>query len=248
VPRLTEGAGVVTTRGDVHYVVTEYGIAYLFGKSIRERVLALAQIAHPDFRNEILKEAKNRKYIFPDQKELPTTEDVYPKDLETKISLTDGTGLFFRPIKPTDETMLRDMMYACSERSIAFRFFTPLREFSYSFIQEFTNVAYSQEMAIVALVQGSGGEQIIGVGRFFLNPETNRAEVSFIVRDDWQAKGLGSHLLDILTKIAIKRGIIGFEASVLAANHGMLAVFHNSGYNVTTKREEDMYIISYDFI
>jgi len=54
VPKLTDGAGVVTTRGDVHYVVTEYGIAYLHGKSIRERVLALTNIAHPKFRNDLI--------------------------------------------------------------------------------------------------------------------------------------------------------------------------------------------------
>jgi acyl-CoA hydrolase/GNAT superfamily N-acetyltransferase len=249
VPRLKDGAGVVTTRGDVHYVVTEYGIAYLFGKSIRERVLALAQIAHPDFRNDILKEAKNRKYIFQDQKDLPTTKNMYPKELETKVPLTDGTGLIFRPIKPSDETMLRDMMYACSERSIAFRFFKPLKEFDHRFVQDFTNVDYSRDMAIVALIQDTGGEHIIGVGRYDLNPAANHnhAEVSFIVRDDWQAKGIGSRLLDILTDIAKKRGLKGFEASVLVSNHSMLSVFHNSGFNVTTRKEDDTYIISYDF-
>ncbi len=247
VPRLTEGAGVVTTRGDIHYVVTEYGIAHLFGKSIRERVLALAQIAHPDYRNEILREAKNRKYIFPDQREMPTTKNVYPQELEIKIPLTDGTALFYRPIKPTDNSMLRDMLYACSERSIAFRFFKPLKEFPHRFIQEFTHVDYTKDMAIVGLVQDTGGEHIIGVGGYFFNPATNRAEVSFIVQDDWHSKGIGSHLLDILTKIAKERGITGFEASVLVSNHSMLAVFYNSGYNVITRREEDMYVISYDF-
>ena len=247
VPRLKDGAGVVTTRGDVHYVVTEYGIADLFGKSIRERVLALAQIAHPDFRNEILKEAKNRKYIFQYQKDLPTTKNVYPKELETKIALTDGTGLFLRPIKPTDESMLRDTMYACSERSIAFRFFKPMKEFSHRFVQDFTNVDYSKDMAIVVLVRDTGGDHIIGVGRYAFNPNTGRAEVSFIVRDDWHARGIGSHLLNTLTKIAKKRSIKGFEASVLVGNHGMLSVFYNSGYNVVTKKEEDTYYISYDF-
>ena len=247
VPRLKDGAGVVTTRGDVHYVVTEYGIADLFGKSIRERVLALAQIAHPDHRNSILDEAKDRKYIFQFQKDLPTTKSVYPEDLERKIALSDGTGVFLRPIKPTDDAMLRNLMYACSERSIAFRFFKPLKEFPHKFVQDFSNVDYSQDMAIAAMIQDTGGEHIIGVGRYALNPNTNRAEVSFIVRDDWHAKGMGSTFLDLLTEIAKKRGIKGFEASVLVGNHGMLSVFYNSGFNVTTKREDDMYVIAYDF-
>jgi acyl-CoA hydrolase len=62
VPHLKEGAGVVTSRGDVHYVATEYGIAYLHGKSLRKRADALIQIAHPDFRGELEQFAKERKY------------------------------------------------------------------------------------------------------------------------------------------------------------------------------------------
>jgi len=247
VPKLTEGAGVVTTRGDVHYVVTEYGIAYLFGKSIRERVLALAEIAHPDFRNEILREAKARNYIYSDQKELPSKDAKYPKEFESKVPLHDGTALFFRPIKPTDEKMLRDMCYACSEKSIGFRFFKNVKTFPHEFIQEFSNVDLSKNMAIVGLVQDTGGEQIVGVGRYYFIESNNRAEVSFLVRDDWQAKGIGTYLLNILTEIAKKRGIKGFDAVMLADNQHMLSVFHNSGYAVTTKKEGTTYEISYDF-
>ncbi len=63
VPFLKAGAGVVTNRADVHYVVTEYGVAQLFGKSIRERVYALTNIAHPKFRDELLKYAAGNYYI-----------------------------------------------------------------------------------------------------------------------------------------------------------------------------------------
>ena len=60
VPFLKEGAGVVTTRAHVHYVVTEYGVAYLFGKNMRQRALALASIAHPDHREELERAAYAR--------------------------------------------------------------------------------------------------------------------------------------------------------------------------------------------
>jgi acyl-CoA hydrolase/GNAT superfamily N-acetyltransferase len=247
VPKLTEGAGVVLSRADVHYVVTEYGIADLFGKNIRERVLALAEIAHPDYRNEILKEAKNRKYIFQHQKELPTEGLQYPRELETNRILADGTELFIRPIKSSDDKPLRDMFYDLSEKSIAFRFFQPVKSFPHKFIQDFTTVDFSRDMAIVAMVKDLGGDQIVGVAHYYLNPATHRAEVSFLVRDDWQAKGLGTYLLDLLTEIARKRGISGFEARVLASNQMMLAVFFNSGYKVTTAREDDTYLITYEF-
>jgi acyl-CoA hydrolase/GNAT superfamily N-acetyltransferase len=247
VPRLTEGAGVVLTRADVHYVVTEYGIAELFGKNIRERVLALAQVAHPDYRNEILKEAKTRNYIYAHQKELPSTGAPKPGEYEVVKPLADGTQLFFRPIRPTDDKLFRDMCYALSERSIAFRFFKPIKAFPHRFIQDFTSVDFSKDMVIVGLVQDMGGEQMVGLGSFHLNKATNKAEVSFLVRDEWQAKGIGTDLLDQLTDIAKKRGVLGFDAEVLAQNQPMLAVFFNSGFKVSTKKLEDMYHITYDF-
>jgi GNAT superfamily N-acetyltransferase len=247
VPKLTEGAGVVLSRADVHYVVTEYGIADLFGKNIRERVLALSEIAHPDYRNEIIKEAKNRKYIFQHQKEIPVAGTRYPQEYETKRVLSDGTELLIRPIKSSDDKLLRDMFYDLSEKSIAFRFFQPVKAFPHRFIQDFTAIDFSRDMAIVGMVQDLGGDQIVGVAHFYLNPATHHAEVSFLVRDDWQAKGLGTHLLEILTDIARKRGVRGFEASVLIRNQHMLSVFYNSGYKVTTRKEEDTYLIAYSF-
>jgi acyl-CoA hydrolase/GNAT superfamily N-acetyltransferase len=247
VPRLTEGAGVVLTRADVHYVVTEYGIAELFGRNIRERVLALAQIAHPDFRNEILKEAKMRNYIYAHQKELPATGAPLPGEFEVVKPLSDGTQLDFRPIRPTDDKLLRDMCYALSERSIAFRFFKPIKAFPHRFVQDFTNCDFSKDMVIVGLIQDMGGEQMVGLGSYHLNKTTNKAEVSFLVRDEWQAKGIGTDLLDMLTDIAKKRGVTGFDAEVLEQNQPMLAVFYNSGFKVSTKKMEDMYHITYNF-
>jgi acyl-CoA hydrolase len=99
VSHLSEGAGVVTTRGDVRYVVTEYGVADLYGRKIRERALALINIAHPKFREELLAQAKLRHYAFVDQ--LPPL-GVYHRELETWATF-DGTEVFFRPVMPTDE-------------------------------------------------------------------------------------------------------------------------------------------------
>jgi GNAT superfamily N-acetyltransferase len=138
------------------------------------------------------------------------------------------------------------MCYDCSEKSIAFRFFKNIRTFPHEFIQKFTNIDLSKDMAIVGLTQGTGGEEIVGVGRYYLIESSNRAEVSFLVRDDWQAKGIGTYLLDLLTEIAKRRRIKGFEAVMLADNQHMLSVFHNSGYAITTKREGNTFEISYD--
>ena len=63
VPFLKKGAGVVTTRGDVRTIVTEYGIANLWGKNLQERTKSLINIAHPKFRPDLIREAKARNLI-----------------------------------------------------------------------------------------------------------------------------------------------------------------------------------------
>jgi acyl-CoA hydrolase len=246
VPHLTEGAGVVTTRGDVHYVVTEYGIAYLHGKSIRERVLSLINIAHPKFRTGLIQAAKAQKYIYQDQIELDTVKVTYPEELERYDTLRDGTEIFFRPVKPTDETALSEMLYSLSEESVQKRYMTRTIMFPHKDVQKLTNIDYQQDIAIVGTVPGASGEQIVALAQYFLDPKTQTAEVAFIVQDEWQQKGMGTFLLDYITRIAKQRGVKRFSAKVLPVNKPMLAIFYNSGYKVNTEFDGDVYSITYD--
>jgi acyl-CoA hydrolase len=64
VPYLQQGAGVVTTRGHIHYVVTEYGVAYLYGKNLRQRAKLLIDIAHPDDREFLTQQCHERFKLF----------------------------------------------------------------------------------------------------------------------------------------------------------------------------------------
>ncbi len=249
VPALTEGAGVVTTRGDVHYVVTEYGIAYLHGKSIRERVMALINIAHPKFRKELVQAAKARHYVQPDQIEMEWEKVRYPQEFERYETLKDGTEIFFRPVKPTDEAALSEMLYSLSAESVKKRYFTHTKTFPHKDVQKLTNVDYEQNLAIVAVVPGTeGSEEIVGISQYFLDPKTQMAEVAFIVQDEWQDKGMGSVLLDYLTRIAVDRGVKKFYATVLPINKSMLSLFYNSGYRVNTEFDGDSYSITYDLV
>ena len=248
VPHLTEGAGVVTTRGDVHYVVTEYGIAYLHGKSIRERVLDLINIAHPKFRKGLMQAAKAKNYIYQDQIELASEELSYPKELEHYSTLRDGTEIFFRPVKPTDEPALSEMLYSLSEESVKTRYMTRTVAFAHSHIQQLTNIDYKNDLAIVGVVPSVSGEEIVAIAQYFLDPHTQAAEVAFLVQDEWQQKGMGTFLLDYLTQTAKKRGVRQFFAKVLPSNRSMLAVFHNSGYKVNTEFDGDAYSITYDLV
>ena len=96
VTHLSPGAGVVTTRAGVHYVVTEYGVAYLHGKSIQERALALISIAHPKFRADLLREAIEAKYLSAEMADKEGKILVGPKELRTTYLLNDGTQINFR--------------------------------------------------------------------------------------------------------------------------------------------------------
>jgi acyl-CoA hydrolase len=246
VPHLTEGAGVVTTRGDVHYVVTEYGIAYLHGKSIRERALALTNIAHPRFRNELLQAAKAQKYIYEDQIELAWEQVTYPEELEHYDTLYDGTEIFFRPVKPTDEPALSEMLYSLSEESVRRRYMTYTKTFPHKDVQQLANIDYQNALAIVGTVPGVSGDAIVAIGQYFLDPRTQAAEVAFLVQDEWQKKGMGTFLLEYITQIAKRRGVKRFYGKVLPGNKLMLTIFHNCGYEVNTEFDGEVYNIAYD--
>jgi GNAT superfamily N-acetyltransferase len=104
---------------------------------------------------------------------------------------------------------------------------------------------YEQNMALVACVPGT--EEIIGVVRYDVEPATRLADVAFVVRDDWQGKGVGTLLMRRIREAAAARGIPGFQADVLATNKPMLDVFHESGLSVHATLEEGAYHLEMRF-
>jgi acyl-CoA hydrolase len=248
VPKLAGGSGVIVNRGDVHHVVTEYGSANLHGCNIRQRALALIDIAHPKFRNELLQAAKALNYIHEDQIELAWEQVRYPDELEHYDTLHDGTEIFFRPVKPADEHTLTEMLYSLSMDSVEKRYFTHTKKFPHKDVQRLTNLDYQQDLAIVGVVPSPSGDDIVAIAQYFLNAETKGAEVAFIVQDEWQDKGMGTYLLSYLTKIALSNGVKSFYATVLPTNKAMLNIFYNSGYKVNTEFDGSSYTITYDLI
>ena len=247
VSRLSPGAGVVTTRGDVHYVVTEYGVAYLHGKSVQERALALISIAHPDFREKLLEQAIELKYVRPELADIEEKIRTIPQELRTSMLLDDGTKINLRPIMPTDEPRVRDLFYALSQQTIYYRFGQHLNRVPQKQILDFVYINHRQDVAIVATLPEAHGEEIIAIGRYYLDEKTNRAEVAFVVRDQWQNRGIGTFLLKYLITIARRAGIAGFTAEVLRENKIMQAVFHHSGCKVQSNLSDDAYSFQLDF-
>ncbi len=247
VPFLKQGAGVVTSRGDVHYIVTEHGSAYLHGKTIRERAMALIQIAHPKFRPWLFAEAKARKLVYADQIEWPMRTPIYPRELETWIPLKDHSRAFLRPLKLTDEPLVRDLFYKLSPESIHYRFFQMLRAMPHDKLQELLRVDYEADMALVVLTGAGETGTMIAIAHYRKDPETNFAEAAFLVRDDWQGKGIGTALMKVLVEAARQNGIAGFTGEVLMENHGMLRIFHKCGYGVESELGDGIYSLRIPF-
>jgi len=225
VPHLSEGAGVATTRGDVNFVVTEYGIAELQGKGIYQRVMELTQIAHPKYREELIEVAKRRHYIFADQLP-PSSEDLlFLEGYKSFLKLKNGKVVEFRPILPSDEFSFRNFFYSLQAKTIYMRFFYKMRIFSHEIAQkQWSNVDYRKNMSIIGLTQHRGHKEIMAIGSYAQEDE-HRAEVAFVVREDFQSLGIGSYLLEVLEKIAKENSFTSFSATVLRENAAMLKVF-----------------------
>ncbi len=241
VPRLSEGAGVVTTRGDVDVIITEFGLATLHGKTIRERVLSLIAIAHPDFRNGLLEAAKKMQYVFEDQVPFLVKGTYFATEYETQETFKTPEGKIevqFRLIRPDDTDRIKELFYDLSEESIYFRFLTPLKSLQRQTLQDFYNVDQAIDISVVAVIKsGEEGEteKIIGAGRYVLNRSTNEAEFALLVQDEYQGKGIGTFLLNHLMKIAKSKGVDAFIAYVHPQNQPMIRFIHRTGKVVESK-------------
>ena len=246
VPALLPGSGVTLTRGDVQYVVTERGIAYLQGKNIRERAMDLIAIAHPDFQPWLIEEAKRLNLIYQDQPFVPGKRGEYPEHLAIHRTTRSGQGLdiLLRPVRISDEPLIKEFFYSLSDESLYSRFISVRRNVPREVRQEFVAVDYSRDMVILAIVEDKGEpeqETAVGVGQYSLNPDNHTAEVALVVRDDFQGKGVGSELLHRLTYLAKRQGLLGFSAEVLVTNRPMMALFEGMGFEIEKRREEGVF-------
>jgi acyl-CoA hydrolase/GNAT superfamily N-acetyltransferase len=247
VPYLREGVGVTLSRGDIHYVVTEYGIAYLHGKNIRERAMDLISIAHPKFREELIDQAKQRNLIYKDQAFIPGMQGVYPEELEAYRTTKTGLSMLLRPVKLSDEHLLKDFFYTLSNDSMYRRFVSTRTDMHHDRLQPFVVIDYTKEMVILAVLPQDEKELIIGMAQYLIDETSHTAEVAFVVLDDYQGKGIGAVLLDHVTYLAKKSGLLGFTAAVLMENQQMLQLFEKTGFNIEKRTEGGMYELTMSF-
>jgi acyl-CoA hydrolase/GNAT superfamily N-acetyltransferase len=241
VPFLSEGAGVTLTRGDIHYAVTEFGLAYLHGKSIRERAMDLIAIAHPKFRPWLIEEAKRLNLIYKDQAFVAGEKGEYPEDLETGRTTRAGLKMLLRPVKISDEPLLKDFFYSLSDETLYQRFFSARKDIPHEALQKLIAVDYSEKMIILAVIDEEGKQMVCGLGQYSLNRNLHTAEIALVVRDSCQNQGVGAELLAYLSYLAKKQGLLGFTAEVMAGNEPVFRLFKKMGFAVEKRNESGIF-------
>jgi acyl-CoA hydrolase/GNAT superfamily N-acetyltransferase len=248
VPFLKQGAGVTLTRGDVHYVVTEHGIAYLHGKSIRERAMALIGVAHPKFQPQLVEAARKLSFIYKDQRYMPGKAGEYPEGYEAHRVTRTGQRVFMRPVRISDEALLKDFFYSLSDETSYKRFMSVRRHMPHERLQDsFLVIDYTREMVILSILDDRGRETVTGVAQFRGDEGSHTAEVAVVVTDEYQNKGIGTELLIHLAYIARRQGLLAFFAEVLKENRIMLHVFEKTGFRIEKESTADTYNLRLGF-
>ncbi|MBF0539223.1 MAG: GNAT family N-acetyltransferase [Nitrospirae bacterium] len=298
VPSLSEGAGVTLNRGDVHYVVTEYGIAYLYGKNIRQRAMELIAIAHPRFRTQLIEQAKALNIIYKDQasdcKERIRSSDckepgaswsgkerirssihtdrllLDEQQLQTYKTTSKGTEVLLRPVRISDESLLKDFFYSLSDDTLYKRFISVRRDMPHERLQEYLTADYVTRVIILAVVTkelylsnllltvagsrspitvagSEARESVVGMGQYKVDLNTHFADAAFVIRDEYQGKGIGQVLLNHLTVIAKQQGLLGFTADTLADNRAMIKLFKAMDFDTDMHNDDGLYAIKMTF-
>ncbi len=237
----------LNVRESVDLVVTEFGVANLNGRTIRERAQALIEIAHPDDREALVAAAKEHKILYKDQIFLAESAHLYPSDISTVHQFRNDTIVRFRAIKPSDEEEMRRLFYRFSDESVYYRYFTPLKTMPHNKMQQYVNVNYSQVMSIVGLIGDIGQGHIIAEGRYVKDPHRPYGDVAFVVDEAYQGYGIATYLYKMLMRLAKERGLQGFTADVLPANKPMMRVFEKGDAEVKATLEEGVYRLTIPF-
>lgn len=227
VANLSEGAGVVTSRGDVEYVVTEYGVAYLHGKTIRERAMALIQIAHPDFRAQLLESIKERNYVRMDQEVAAKSPDL-TYHIPEKENFKDKT-INFRVLRPSDESLLQDFLYSLNPDSIYHAYLSYTKTFPHEEMRSYLNPDYENDIVIGGFEDLNPYAKMDCIAKYLKKSE-DTVEVNFIIGQEYRGLGLASFLMQTLVDIAKTNKVKKVLASTDYSNIPMMKILEKSGF------------------
>ncbi|MEM2931476.1 MAG: bifunctional acetate--CoA ligase family protein/GNAT family N-acetyltransferase [Nitrososphaerota archaeon] len=162
----------------------------------------------------------------------------YPTKYVTLWRLKDGREVLLRPIRPEDEPLEYELIKGLSEETSRFRFFQVIREVTHEMLVRFCNIDYDREMAIIAEYNKDGKKRNVGVGRLIIEPDRKRGEFAVLVADDFQGKGLGTKLTDMLIEIALEKGLHSIYGIVLPENTKMIGLCKKLGFDIKYRTDE----------
>jgi acyl-CoA hydrolase/GNAT superfamily N-acetyltransferase len=233
---------VAIPRADVHWVITEYGTAYLFGRSLTERAVALIEIAHPEARGSLLKAAIDKGLVAKNQQLRSRT--AFPVDEVRDVQLRDGRHLVVRPTRTSDSGAMQELFHRLPEEDVESRFLQKLKSLTDTVAQYLCSVDYEQEMAYAAVVGPAERERIVAACSYYLSPATGLAEVAYMVDPEWQGTGLAGLLHERMFQYARNRGVRGFSADVRVGNNRMMRVFKRTGHQMSVKTVAGIYEVT----
>jgi len=241
-------ANQLRLRESVHMIVTEYGVANLKWRSLRERAQAIIDIAHPDDREALIHQARQRKIIYPNQIFVAQSAHLYPSHIESTQTFKGGVSVRFRAMKPSDEEAMRRFFYRCSSETIFYRFFYSIKTMSHDKMQEYVNVDYNREVSVVGLAEIDGIEKIIAEARLVRDEDSRYGEVAFLIDQTFQGIGVGTYLMELLIRLAREQGLAGVSADVLSDNLPMVKVFEKSRLPLESSLNNGVYQMKINFL
>ena len=150
--------------------------------------------------------------------------DIEPIDAEP-IATAGGAELVIRPLRPDDKPLLADGLKRLSPESRYRRFFRPVTEFSERDLAYLTEIDHHDHEALAAIDPATG--ELVGVARYVRGAEPEFAEVSVVVGDPWQHRGVATSLLEHLVERARVAGVTHFVALVMDENTDALELFEH---------------------
>jgi RimJ/RimL family protein N-acetyltransferase len=160
----------------------------------------------------------------------------YPSQWERHLVLGAAWRIFVRPIKPSDDRLIRDLLAHVSKQDLRLRFFDSIKEFSSEFIARLTQLDYARAMAFVAIDEESG--DTLGVVRLHADASHETGEYAILLRSDLKGRGLGWSLMQLIIEYARSDGLKRVEGQILHENTVMLKMCRELGFEVKTDAED----------
>lgn len=240
-------ANQLRLKESVHMIATEYGVANLKWRTLRERAQAIIDIAHPDDRENLIRKAKEKQIIYPNQIFIARSAHFYPDHVDETRTFKNDVSVRFRAMKPSDEEGMRRFFYRCSKEMIYYRFFYSMKTMDHDRMQKYVNVDYQKEFSVVGLFIEDGHQIIVAEARMMRDERSFFGEVAFLVDDRFQNIGMGTYMLGLLIDRAREQGLKGICAEVLADNQPMIKVFEKAGLPMQATLESGIYRLKLAF-